>query len=287
MNYAVARGLLACCLWLLQAHAVAASEEQSTEQLPAFESVQLTFQHADPGVRPPDSREILGQLRRAAAAASRVPTQEHRSDTSTLWVERSGSQVTVDAPESLVLIQYGAQSRYLKDNTLVGTTMVIKVRCRIVSTPERTRVTLDFPSEAVVTYKKLLLPARKFDSLPAIFEDYRGMAGAMARTQLQLNSSLTGELESKYRPEAVAGNFERLWGRPTSAFTSPGAVQRTYMVNAGTTRQPVTVAIYPYRDGTKISYRADVSYILRPDGTTQGGGAASTLREAIERVVND
>lgn len=290
----IARWAVVACLCLSYAQCEAATEETSTIELPTVNAVELTFQSRDPQRVPIEDKTLLQHLMRTAASTTRYPIRETRPEMGTGWMDVTGTQVSLDSSLKAVVLRYGAQSRYVKDGTLTGSTLQINIGYQLDRTADTTRIKLTFPSEASLNYKRLLLPARRLWSTEEIVDDYRRVASALATARPHLITVLQGEIESPYKPEAIAGNFERLWGRPPSSSAMqarPGerAIGREtiYVLALDGVRQRVAVSIFPYRDGTKVSYQADVPFTLAPDGSIQGGEGLAALRTAIKRAVED
>lgn len=108
--------------------------------------------------------------------------------------------------------------------------------------------------------------------------------------------NVEGRLMSKYSPDSIYGNFERMasraanpWANDASAIKSFDIVKaRTFKVSVGSTAYDVGVTIYPYHDETLILYAVHYVYHLYGNGTTDGSKAGiKRARAAVAHIVND
>lgn len=109
-------------------------------------------------------------------------------------------------------------------------------------------------------------------------------------------SYVEGRFTSKYSPNSIYGNFERMassvanpWTGDASPIKSFDIVKaKTFKVSVGTKGYYVGVTIYPYHDETLILYAAKYVYRLYGNGTSSGSEAGiKRLRAAVAHIVND
>ena len=109
-------------------------------------------------------------------------------------------------------------------------------------------------------------------------------------------SYVEGRLTSKYSPDSIYGNFERMaspvanpWVGDASAIKSFDIVKaKTFKVSVGAKEYYVGVTIYPYHDETLILYAAKYVYRLYGNGTSSGSKAGiKRVKAAVAHIVND
>jgi hypothetical protein len=123
-----------------------------------------------------------------------------------------------------------------------------------------------------------------------VLADYARVVSAIQRAEIQIRTHVSGEIEAKYRPDAVLANFQRLIGRDR---TSNGVIHTEtsladkFFYKGKDFSATITVMAFPYRDGSKVQYSADVPIKLEPDGTAQGDEGVNVIQDVVVKVVND
>jgi hypothetical protein len=136
---------------------------------------------------------------------------------------------------------------------------------------------------------------RKLWAMDSILDDYSQLTAKLVALPLKLTYNATGDLESRYKQDAVLGNLERMLGRPVGGalagaqIGASGSVTREadYVYTDRGVRRTVHVSTLPYREGTKVSYRANLPYTLKPDGTVEGSAGPVALNDLLSKIVND
>jgi len=102
---------------------------------------------------------------------------------------------------------------------------------------------------------------------------------------------ISGDINVAFPPESVYANFERLlgkyeWGRSESI--KEFKKENTYKLSMNNRDFPVNVEIYPYRNGSKVIYTAQIDYELSSNGSsTLSLNDLETLKEIIESTASN
>lgn len=268
------------------------ADETTAVDLPHVEPVQLTFHASDPQRVLINEAILLAELGRTMSSATKWPIRTARETTDA--VLETGSRTQHQGQQHVLLIQYVALSRYLSGG-YTGTTLSIPIEYTISRTEDTVKVALTFPEHGNVERRGMPLLTRKLWDMHQILDDYVSLAGKLPTSELHFNYQARGELESKYRPEAVLGNLERMLSRPvrgsvaTTQVSGGGAVTRdeNFVCTIGGERREVQISTFPYHDATKVSYVSTLPYTLRADGTMTGGDDVAALNALLAKVIND
>lgn len=268
------------------------ADETTVVDLPHAAPLELTFQVLDPQHGRIDERVILAALAQEMTGLTRWPVRE-KQETSDTVVE-VGGRTRFDAQQHCLVVEYLAQSRYLNGG-YTGSTLSIPVGYGLERGQDAVKITFTFPDSAHLVRHGLPFLTRKLWDLNQILDDYATLAGKIPGIELHLHFQSKGELESRYGPEAVLGNLERIFGKPLRSQVSIGradvggsiAREAVYIVSIGRVQREVRVSVLPYHDGSKVSYVAQLPYTLKGDGSETGGEAPRDLNEALLKVVND
>lgn len=273
---------------LLCAGAPARANDITQTALPTVEAAALHFQAFDPQHVLVNENALLTQIARAGQDATRYRNlRERRTDTISTSL---GSKVSLSVANHTINVEYFAIEKG-NSGVMRSTDLKIPVTYEIERGTDQVTVHLQFPSQGTLDTKAMFLfGALKLPPAADLDADYLAVASAMSTAAAVMSTQVRGEIESKYKPEAVIGNFERLWGRPTTeAVRQPNSVGRegTFVYTANGARTIVRVLAFPYHDGTKVQYEATMPYELKPDGTSSGGTALAGLEQAVRTVAND
>ena len=177
-----------------------------------------------------------------------------------------------------------------KNGLVLGQTILMTIHMEEMTDAGRHVVTVTFPTEASSTSKKLFMfgaPQLKTDEVLA---DYALLVNAIQHAEVNVQSHLTGELDSKYRPDAVLANFDRLIGRERAGMNASHtetSISDRFLFRGQGYNSAISVTVFPYRDGSKVQFSAYVPLKLEPDGTAVGDDRAKALQELVTRVLND
>ena len=272
---------------LLCAYAPVRANDITQMDLPPAQAAALHFQAFDPQHVLVDENTLLAQITRAGQAATRLRAHDRRNDT---IVITTGCKVSLNVATRAINIEYFALEKG-SSGLIRSTDLLIPVTYEVERGADQVTVHLNFPQQGRVDTKAMFLfGALKLPPTADLTDDYLTIASAMSTAAASLSTQVRGEIESKYKPEAVIGNFERLWGRPsTEAMRQPNSVGRegTFVYTAGGARTQVRVSAFPYHDGTKVQYEASLPYELKPDGTSSGGASLAALEQAVREIAND
>ena len=129
-------------------------------------------------------------------------------------------------------------------------------------------------------------------------KDVFNILNNLKNTKLYLSKRyiLEGEINTKYPSNAIYANFKRLLGQyiggyywaGSKAKISPIEKENTFNLKIKNEVYPINIKIYPYRNGSKVIYKAYISYKMYSDGTsTLTKQDIENAKKEIERVVND
>lgn len=272
---------------LLCAYAPVRANDLTQVELPAAEPAALHFQAFDPQHVLVNENTLLAQIARAGQEATRLHPRDRRTDT---IVTTIGSKISLNVATRAINIEYFAIEKG-SSGLMRSTDLLIPVAYEIERSTDQVTVHLTFPQQGRLDTKTMFLfGALKLPPTAELNADYLTVASAMSTAAARMSTQVRGEIESKYKPEAVIGNFERLWGRPsTESVRQTNSVGRegTFVYTAGGTRTAVRVLAFPYHDGTKVQYEASLPYELKPDGSSSGGASLAALEQAVREIAND
>lgn len=153
----------------------------------------------------------------------------------------------------------------------------------IVSTPESYQV-VPGRSPIFTTYKPMLSNMEIQNDIAKIND------GMMP--QLAFSEKVSGEVDVKYSDESVYANFKRLLGdykyRDDEVKKYDIAKDKVFSLVTDGSKIPVKVAVFPYRNGSKVTYEFFVNYLLNNDGTsTYSEQTVNQYIAKLEKVAND
>ena len=102
-----------------------------------------------------------------------------------------------------------------------------------------------------------------------------------------------GEINSQYSDESVYANFERIlghysWKSSKARQDSGFKTENTFALEIDGERYPVHVEVFPYRDGSKVSYQAKMKYEVTSDGSSSlRSDSENIVRNKIKNVISD
>lgn len=100
-----------------------------------------------------------------------------------------------------------------------------------------------------------------------------------------------GEVNTKYPDKAVYANFKRLMGNyswRSNENVSEIKKQNSFNLKVANTSYPLHVEVYPYREGSKVTYTTTLSYNIDSQGNaTLKSSDIQELHKKIEKIVND
>lgn len=268
------------------------ADETTPVPLPPLQPITITYRAFDPGHVLINENALLSSIARALTDLTKFKLRTGEPDTKDA-VSDTGCRTTLRGDRHDLAIEYLAVTRFLSGGA-TGTTMVIPVSYSIARTDDLVTVTFTFPEKSRTIRHGMPFLTRKLWAMDDIVADYENLTTRLASVDVQLNWRTAGELESKYKPDAVLGNLERMLGRsdsraPLAQIGSSGSVTKEadYVYTDHGVRRQVHVATYPYHDGAKISYTAFLPYTLRSDGSVTGDDTGGALRALLSKVVND
>ena len=112
---------------------------------------------------------------------------------------------------------------------------------------------------------------------------------------VNVNRSLVkeGEINSEYDAGSIYANFERKlgkynWNNGSKVDLGDLKKENTFSLKLGKETIPVNVAVYPYKNGSKVVYKAFVNYKIYTDtGATISIEKVDTIQDELTKIVND
>jgi len=107
---------------------------------------------------------------------------------------------------------------------------------------------------------------------------------------------LKGVINAKYSADSIYANFKRLMGQYTGKYywtnstksISPIEKENTFNLKIKKKIYPINIKVYPYRNGSKVVYKAYISYRINSDGTsTLIRQDIENAKKEIKEVVNN
>jgi len=136
------------------------------------------------------------------------------------------------------------------------------------------------------------------DNPEKLKQDVFRILNKLPKSKLYLSKRylLKGEINTKYPADSIYANFKRLMGQYTGYYywtdskerISPIEKENTFNLKIKDKIYPINIKVYPYRNGSKVIYKAYISYKIYSDGTsTLTKQDIENAKKEIERVVND
>ncbi len=268
------------------------ADETTVVDLPHLESATVTYAAFDPQHVLINENAIVQSIAQELTGATRFPM--HSEQDTKDAVNETGGRTQADVVHHTLIIWYQAVSRYLSGGE-TGTKLKIPVNYTISRTDDQLTVTYSFPENAKSYRHGMPFLTRKLWATNTILEDYSQLTAKLVGLPLKLTYNATGELESRYKQDAVLGNLERMLGRPGGGALAgaqiggSGSVTREadFVYTDKGVRRTVHVSTVPYHDGSKVLYRANLPYTLKPDGSVEGTAGPPALNDLLSKVIND
>jgi len=113
------------------------------------------------------------------------------------------------------------------------------------------------------------------------------------KAAIYLRYNLKGEINSKYKPDAVYANFRRLLSKFNQKSYNYCILEtipsdNTFGLKFHNGVYPLHIKVYPYRNGSKVKYEAYIPYAIYSDGTISlTEKDIENLKNRIENIVNN
>jgi hypothetical protein len=249
-----------------------------TVRYPAFGPDQVVHRGAD----------LVSKLLQEMVRSTKTKTVS-RSEGDFDYVMRVEGKV-VPGRSQLVLTYLNRQTMR-RTKTFIGQSLAIPVNYQVQETADAVEVTLSVAEAAELQTSTALLYGTPGIRQDVIFRDFAAILANAPQLRLPLFVPVKGEATSAYKPEAVRASFERLMGRMPSWLPSSRGdstkLEGVYAFLAGAVRMPVSVAVYPYREGSKVTYEAQVPYFVRGDQSAEGLDLPARLKATVDKVMSD
>ncbi len=269
------------------------ADETTPVDLPHIDPVTVTYRAFDPEHVLINENMLIASVARVLTDSTKFRMRTGERDTSDAVLD-TGGRTTTNTQKHDLLIEYMAITRFLSGGQ-TGTVLAIPVHYDVTRSDTAVTISYTFKDHVVSFRRGMPFITRKLWSMDEILADYADLAQRLASMDLKLNYVARGELESKYKPEAVLGNLERMLGRPDgrgapgAQIGASGSVTKDadYVYTDHGARRQVHVSTFPYHDGAKIAYTASLSYTLKSDGTVVGDESSAALHDLLVKVVDD
>jgi hypothetical protein len=285
--------ILRSCFLLLALSAVLGSahgEESTQIELPTREPTVLKFKAFDPNRVLIDEQVVLKEFLKSLGKQTKWPLTVKNGTVGHM----AGLRTSIDAPQSRIRFEYVNLDLY-DSGSQYGQTLAIPVSYEMVRTDQDFSIRLTTPRTADFVTRSshgiFRVPTPKLNPPEEMLQDFSSLLDVAPRLAVDEQCAVKREKTSKYKPDAVLGNFERLLGRygNGSGDVQANGLDRTdvfaYLV--GQLRVPLRITAVPYRDGTKIIYETSLPFTLRPDGTGEGYDRPDKLNADIDRILTD
>jgi len=147
---------------------------------------------------------------------------------------------------------------------------------------EGNKIILDYPKEykhipcqGLIT---LCMGQDSLDDFDKLETDINRIFNKLQHTVLSIKKRylLKGEINTKYPANSIYANFKRLMGQYTNNYywidskekISPIEKRNIFNLKIKNNNYPLYIKVYPYRDGSKVVYKAYISYKINSDGTS-------------------
>ena len=204
------------------------------------------------------------------------------------WTAKQGAKAWVDYPHRWIVLEYVALHNNAGDET--GTKMDILIPVSVEETGQQFTIRLEPPVRATMMTESLWpFPYPHLPPTDRLVADYQRAMSRLADADVRVKADASGEIEAKYAPEAILGNFMRMWGAwyPLADRSYVAGRQYLFHVPINGKDGRVTIAVFPYRDGSKVQYAAPVSVAVRPDQAAGESSEMEQVRRAVQSVVDN
>ena len=136
------------------------------------------------------------------------------------------------------------------------------------------------------------------DKTSNLKKDVFNILNNLKNTKLYISKKyiLKGEINTKYPANSIYANFKRLMGQYTDNYywtdsrekISPIEKKNVFNLKIKNNNYPLYIKVYPYRNGSKVVYKAYISYKINSDGTsTLTRQDIENAKKEIEKVINN
>ncbi len=269
---------------------VSRADDLTQIDVPAVDPAEMTYSAFDPTHTMIGERALLAAMQHIAEAATRYPVKTEREG---YFDYTKGLRVGVDSSKHLLNLHYESLRRHARDAS-IGTKRTFSIAYTLTQSGDTTRIVLAFPTQAQDEVKsEILNPTPKLWDIEGITADYQRIATALHGPELPMTTMAQGEIESKYKPDVVLANLDRMLGHmsvgvPTGPSATSGAASTgvfVYTVNGK--RLPLFIKIYAYHDGSKVQYQIQLPYTLAADGSFKGSEVVTGFVPALQRIADN
>jgi len=136
------------------------------------------------------------------------------------------------------------------------------------------------------------------DSLENLEKDSKNILSKLSTLQITLNKRyfFTGDINSKYNADSIYANFKRLAGTynwnsyysHSNEMLTEVKKENTFNLKVNGVSIPLHVEVYPYRNGSKVKYKAYIPYTISSNGNVSlNSNDIEKLKIEITKIIND
>ena len=161
---------------------------------------------------------------------------------------------------------------------------------------EQRLITLHYPNEFIFIPCNDAIGGeiKPLDNVENLKQDVERILSKAPNTKLKINRSYTfkGEVNTPYPSESVYANFKRLVGQYQGRFydKTVNEIEKKNYFNLKIKDHiyPLKITVYPYRNGSKVVFEANINYTLYSDGSSSiSKQDIEKAKEDIEKIINN
>jgi hypothetical protein len=215
---------------------------------------------------------------------ARVSYKKHLKDYAGLEVRKIDEGYRINYANGIIYYDKDGGTQYITNVTFV-------IKANFINDNE---LKFSFPSSYVYAPRNSLLMREKpLDDLASLEADVQNIFSKIDKIVLQdyiRTYKFYGEVNSPYSDKAIYANFQRLLGKRYYGFAN------IFNIEVDNKNFPLKVEVYPYRDGSKVTYSSEFNYVIDSTGkcTVEGSLDCSVvannvkaLHAQIAKVIND
>lgn len=274
-------------------------DETSMIDMPKLSPIILKFSAFDPAKVPHNEFQIVREIVEIISKSTTFPLKSIKDGPR---VDSFGLRVVFNSNKNEIQFQYVKVRNVRETNAVdMGQVINIPVTYKVEQDKDIMVVTLTPGDRAILQDKirfvtNFFIPSEITTNLkvgPAdrYITDFEKILSTASSVKLQRHAAIKGEAVSNFKSEAILGNFERLLGRNANGYLNQSKLDlnrgEVFSYLVGNERVPLIVSVYPYRDGSKVTYETSLPYQIGADGSSDGFDNPQKLKADVEKVLND
>lgn len=293
----LSKTVLACVFFWFTTTSQAA-DEVTTVTLPVGEVIDLKFAAVSPKGAEIDASLILAALAHELQKASKMPLRKSapRNSAGDEVVTAVGMRASLNHKEKKLIVQYvniDLRTHIRGQKSEHGPTLTVPISFDVQRESDFMTIRLTPPHDAILHPGDVVsqMFSRKLRPTDDMLADFVSIFGSLPQSKLTFFEAFKGEVNTTFKPESTLANFERILGRYVSR--GPDAtiydVKRDNLFSYRVDQQLIVLklAVFPYRDGTKIAYEASLPYTLGANGYKFSYDLPDRFKVGVEKIAND